>query len=891
MRPICIRLSASFKRVLCETFESVKYCVPISNGLLYDVCKRFFKRCSEFLDVRKIEGEFVKRYCPENSIGINLALHMNKVGTILLLLLFGFSTQIIAQTNLALNKTANASSGTASPAFDGNTGTRWESEHGVDPQWIYVDLGQSYDIGTITLRWEGAYASHYTIDVATDTASWTTVYTETSGNGDIDNLTVSGTGRYIRMHGTTRATPYGYSLWEFEVYEAAASGKDVSFSDITVNGTTIDNFSAATKDYRVELTSTVSTVPTVAVTTTDGDASVAYTNATSVPGTTTAVITSQDGSTKDTVNVKFHYPSISLNKVAFASNENQPASYAVDGNTGTRWETAASDPQWITIDLGSVYKINEVKLSWEGAYGSAYEIQVTNDTTSWTTAFTETSGDGETDLISLNHSGRYIRMYGTTRGTTYGYSLWEFEVYGDITTEITGDAGWRLLTLPVNNALLTQFSDDTPIQGVSGGSDTGSDPNIYLYNTSGSFVAPGSVNDTLSDGSAVALYFFDNGTNGSSELPVTLDAIGAEPSSNVSVTLNPSASGYTLVGNPFATNLNTDSLSASASNISNNIALWSGGSYTTVDRTSGYIVAPWQGFWVQTTSAATSTLTIPTSGKTNSAATGTFFGKVVSNRADIQFSLTSESTVDNALKIAFRENATLENDADDFGKLVPLTPSYATMAIRSNEQLKSVESLPYRLEEAVTLPLAAEFVNASGEFTLSWSGLESVPGDWDVTFHDYETGTNIDMRAQSEIVFEAEPTTKTKGNPVTILSGPDAIVMTAENGSDRFGITITPPVINSREESSTPHTFGLSQNYPNPFNPSTTINYSIENAGFVSIDVFNVTGQKVAALVHETKNAGAYNIRWDASAMSSGIYYYRLSANGNSVTKKMTLIK
>jgi len=125
-------------------------------------------------------------------------------------------------TNIALNKTATASStenaGTpASAAVDGSTTTRWSSAFS-DPQWLEVDLGSSQSICGVTLNWEAAYATAFQIQVSTDNTNWTSIYSTTTGTGGVQNLTVSGTGRYIRMNGTARATIYGYSLWEFEVY-------------------------------------------------------------------------------------------------------------------------------------------------------------------------------------------------------------------------------------------------------------------------------------------------------------------------------------------------------------------------------------------------------------------------------------------------------------------------------------------------------------------------------------------------------------------------------------------------------------------------------------------------------------------------------------------------
>ncbi|MFE5595877.1 glycosyl hydrolase family 8 [Streptomyces sp. NPDC056549] len=107
------------------------------------------------------------------------------------------------------------------------------------------------------------------------------------------------------------------------------------------------------------------------------------------------------------------------------------AGLAVDGSTATRWASAeGADPQWIRIDLGTRHTISRVKLNWEDAYGRTYRIQTSDDGSTWTDVYSTTAGDGATDDLTVSGSGRYVRMYGTGRGTPYGYSLWEFEVYG-----------------------------------------------------------------------------------------------------------------------------------------------------------------------------------------------------------------------------------------------------------------------------------------------------------------------------------------------------------------------------------------------------------------------------------------------------------------------------
>ena len=91
--------------------------------------------------------------------------------------------------------------------------------------------------------------------------------------------------------------------------------------------------------------------------------------------------------------------------------------------------------------------------------------------------------------------------------------------------------------------------------------------------------------------------------------------------------------------------------------------------------------------------------------------------------------------------------------------------------------------------------------------------------------------------------------------------------------------------------SSIPPNFYLSQNYPNPFNPVTNLEFGISKLGFVSLRIYNMLGKEVATLVNEKQNAGSYNVRFDGSGLSSGMYYYKLESGSFTDTKKMILIK
>jgi hypothetical protein len=262
-----------------------------------------------------------------------------------------------AGTLLSQGKPATASSTEsaafpASNAVDGDATTRWSSAFS-DPQWLQVDLGSTATISQVTLQWEAAFASGFQIQTSPDGTTWTTIFSTTTGTGGTQNLTLSGTGRFVRMNGTARGTQFGYSLFEFQVFGtlgAAACG---------------------------------------------------------------------------TTNAALNHPATASSTESAAF----PASNAVDGDATTRWSSAFSDPQWLQVDLGSSMSVCQVVLNWEAAFASAFQIQTSPDGTTWTTIFSTTTGTGGVQTLNVSGTGRFIRMNGTARGTQFGYSLFEFQVF------------------------------------------------------------------------------------------------------------------------------------------------------------------------------------------------------------------------------------------------------------------------------------------------------------------------------------------------------------------------------------------------------------------------------------------------------------------------------
>ncbi|MFC4033351.1 discoidin domain-containing protein [Streptomyces polygonati] len=104
---------------------------------------------------------------------------------------------------------------------------------------------------------------------------------------------------------------------------------------------------------------------------------------------------------------------------------------AVDGNRATRWASGSGDPQSLAVDLGQTRTLTQVELNWETAYASSWQLQVSpNGSSAWQTIASSTTGRGGDVQVPVSSSGRWVRVLGTVRGTQYGYSLWEFGVYG-----------------------------------------------------------------------------------------------------------------------------------------------------------------------------------------------------------------------------------------------------------------------------------------------------------------------------------------------------------------------------------------------------------------------------------------------------------------------------
>lgn len=149
------------------------------------------------------------------------------------LLFFSYSASY-GSSNLALNQPITASSSensllTPEFAVDKDMSSRWSSDFS-DNNWIAVDLGDHFQITGVKFHWQNSYAKDYHVQTSIDGINWLTIHTAIDNPGGIDEVTLEGAGRYLRMQGLRRATRYGYSMFNFEVYGAPLSNENIALN-------------------------------------------------------------------------------------------------------------------------------------------------------------------------------------------------------------------------------------------------------------------------------------------------------------------------------------------------------------------------------------------------------------------------------------------------------------------------------------------------------------------------------------------------------------------------------------------------------------------------------------------------------------------------------------
>jgi hypothetical protein len=368
--------------------------------------------------------------------------------------------------------TATATSGNPLLAMDDNTGTRWESEHKVDPQTFTIDFGQVRTFNTIQIVWEGAYAKDFTVSTSSDNSLWSEVLKvedQTVTNNEVKTYFINQTtARYIQFHGTERALNYGYSFYEFRVYLAGVS------TLTTLEAKPANTLAKVGEDLAIDVIAKdqngqiMTDAGEVTYTILPADAGTITNNVYTPAKVGSALIKVAIGEVEATPFEVFAYDG--ENAAASASKESSKviaqsdinpeieannAYYAVDGKDATIWqgcyngEAGANTEEdrtfdaWFVVDLGAYYDVNMVHILFEGACSQMYHVDFSEDNVTWNTTYTYEGNTGINaharaiygDDLQNASNVRYVRFWSTKAATQWGLKMYEFKVYGKVMKE------------------------------------------------------------------------------------------------------------------------------------------------------------------------------------------------------------------------------------------------------------------------------------------------------------------------------------------------------------------------------------------------------------------------------------------------------------------------
>ncbi len=471
----------------------------------------------------------------------------------------------------------------------------------------------------------------------------------------------------------------------------------------------------------------------------------------------------------------------------------------------------------------------------------------------------------------------------------------------EASVELTGSEGFRLIASPVSTSY-ADFLDPIWTQGITGADTEDGDPNVWFWGTgSNDWVAVSNLSNNLPAGLGTLVFVFDKDDFANEESnvwPKTLSVSGIGNAAGVSPSVNSDPEGFTLVGNPFDTTIDFNNVESTE--LTDVAYVWDPNegaegawkSYdadgNTGDLTNG-LIAPFQGFLIQTAESATSPSI--TFGEAAKSSGGTFYGKnAEEDRSIVRLELNGNEMI-NSTWLRFSEAGSAETTVrGDALKLEPLNSNYAQLAISKGETLFDISHLPVADEE-YTIPVHIS-ATLSGSYTLTATDFE-LPGDFELMFNDHNSGTSVPVTADFSYTLEISQAAKVNSelNPLErVKQGP--VVAKASTDAPQYSITVSSgDAVSIGGTDELPERVALNQNYPNPFNPSTVISYDLPEASDVTIQVYDMTGRQVATLVSSRMEAGSHEVTFNAGNLASGVYIYRLQTGEHMLTRKLTLIK
>jgi hypothetical protein len=455
---------------------------------------------------------------------------------------------------------------------------------------------------------------------------------------------------------------------------------------------------------------------------------------------------------------------------------------------------------------------------------------------------------------------------------------------------INGNSGFRMMSSPVAGTVYDDILDPLWIQGMTNGDVTSGDANVWTYDAANTeWDALSNLNTaSLTAGQGFLVYVFSDVDNdGDDDLPVYLSVSGTENSATTNIST--SASKWNLLGNPFEATIDADQLFTDNSNYTSTVYVYddANSQYNAWDGTTGDLsnglIAPYQGFWIQSGASGTS---FDFTSDCKSSTGGTFYRTMNDSTGSMSFTISAGDYTDKAF-VSFMNNGGAY-------KLLPMSPSERVVGISYAEgNGLDINNLPYSHEGSISIPLDVmyltldedyNFVTNENAVTMSWD-LSSLPETvTSLTLTDNTSGSSFDLDEQSEVTF----TTVEKGSFPAYGAG--GVNIYPEVGESQFTLTVAYGSAGVVDEP-VPTEFALYPAYPNPFNPSTMISFDVPELQNVSVQIFNITGQLIETLINGNIENGKHEVLWNAGNLPSGIYFVQLKSGDKTITQKLTFLK
>lgn len=448
-------------------------------------------------------------------------------------------------------------------------------------------------------------------------------------------------------------------------------------------------------------------------------------------------------------------------------------------------------------------------------------------------------------------------------------------------TTIHNSVGWRMISSPTE-ATFSEFLEPVWTQG-GPGADGGWSyaSNVVKYDAeTDSYVEVKNFYERMEPGVGYLLFHFnDDDYDGVENTRSTrINALGVEHD-NPEIKLNSTTNGWTLVGNPFKSPISWSSVS-SKSGLFETAYVWDPRSSSWRLSSSEPVIAPFQAFFVQTFES-NPLLSIGSEAKGPGR---TFLGKVQKEN-HIELKVVSDHFEDR-MRLELRHDSDMGRDKWDAYKLEPLSEDYIRITLEKDGVFYSNTAIP-NIDSETTFNLYVES-SKPRTATLSVHDL-SLQESVEAKLLDNSTGQQFVIDKDFNIELELQATEKMKK---TKSKSPTPVITTNLASKPGYTLIVSPKTATSNEASEVPSVTSLHQNYPNPFNPNTTIRIDVSEPSEINVVVWDVIGRKVATIVNKQFTAGSFNVNWNANQLSSGIYFYTMTANGELIsTKKMTLVK